>query len=245
MTPEERARAAAITDSIAAESAARRADRIPGVSPEPQSKGFFYAAIFAFVLAAHVAGFLGYQHVQAKRTTERERQHAQALADAAQARANANRLAASMRAASAPAPAYQNTQYAGQQSRQRNTGITLTGPNGETVHQSPRPIEYNVYRATPPTPNRAQAAPEQRPTVTDRSHAHRSAAIHHVVKNGGGYVRVTESKPVPGWDGRYRTTGDAQFYKYSSNRTPSPRKFEVLTQENGEEVNATDINIKW
>ena len=228
MTPEERARAAAITDSIAAESAARRAQRTPEVSPEPTSKTFLYAAIFAFVAAAHIAGFIGYQHVQAKRTAERERQHAQELADAAQERATAERLAASLRAAVAPLPTYPTYQYKQTQAPQRPT---------------PAPTRPRTEPTATKTTQRPAITHQPTPTAPDRKHEHTAAAIAYVIQKRGGYVKTTETEQVPGWEGRYRTTGEAHFYQ--QNRTPSPRRFEVLTQEDSGKITATDLKVLW
>lgn len=254
MTPEEKARAAAIIAAVSESAKARKRPITPAAllaEPKLASRAIFYAITAAAMLAIHVAGFLTYKHFTTA-AEERERRHAQELENArelaAYEKAKTDHYLAALAKAKAEAGAYSKSQYVPQitprtQPQQR----TITPPPARTPK-----IEYNIYkeprqRITPQTyqPVTQQAQTPTTPPPQDRTAEHQAAAIAHVIQKKGGYVRATATSPVPGWEGRYRTTGEAHFYQHNSSKTPSPRKFEVLTQETPSGITASDLTIKW
>jgi hypothetical protein len=149
MTPEERARADAITEEIARQAKGRKEAQIPGVSRDANdAKGssFRYAALFAFVAAAHLAGFAVYQHYS---ETQRAKEHAQeaeirARAELAQAEANAAAEAARNEA-------------------ERLTRLLATQEQKTRVAPASPKIEYNVF------PERTKTKSQQRQPVKEET----------------------------------------------------------------------------
>lgn len=229
-TPEERARADEITASVGRFVRQSQAVRIEGVSPEqPKNpdRWFRVGAIFALVLALHVAAFVGYRHYQDKQDSIKDQQRAELEAmrtDAAIAQAQARQLREALAAAQTP--------------QWKHVGTYQPEPV--------KPTDYNVYKEPRPAPRPVYApAPEPAPSPKpDRTAEHETAAVNYVWSKQGATVRTSETTQVPGWEGRYRTTGEALFYKYGT-KTPSPRKFEVLTQEKSGNIIASDLTIKW
>lgn len=60
-------------------------------------------------------------------------------------------------------------------------------------------------------------------------------------------ITVTSVEAVPGWGGRYRTTGEAfmnYYNSYGRSVKTDSCKFEVLTQEKGTEIEISDLTPK-
>lgn len=123
----------------------------------------------------------------------------------------------------------------------------------ETAQKQPTKPTLMTYRDPPrrspaPAPSRQATAPAYTsPTQTmetDRTNEHRQKAIERVMRDGGIVRQVESVEQVAGWTGRYRTTGEATFYRYSGD-TPKPKRFEVLTQEENDLITSVDFTIKW
>lgn len=101
----------------------------------------------------------------------------------------------------------------------------------------------------PSAPSRQAATPVYTPppaqnVEVDHTNEHRQKAVERVAKEGGIVRQVESVEQVAGWTGRYRTTGEATFYRYSGS-TPTPKRFEVLTQEENDQITSVDFTIKW
>ncbi len=233
MTPEERARADAITAAIAESVKNRRQAVIPGVSPEPvtaASRTFNYAVFFGIVFAVHVAGFFAYRHYSETKMRAEEQRSAEIQAEAirmAQATADAARA---------------------EVERLKLEGARRMAPQ----------IEYNVVTTQPPprpqsrpqvskqqvTPSSASV--QQPAVVADRTAEHAVIALNYLrsKKSDTWRARATSTDPVPGWDGRYRTEFEIPRDSYAGTSSPTPRRFEVLTQERDGKIIGIDVTTK-
>lgn len=247
MTPEERARADAITQALSQSAKNRRLPQpAPFSPPAPDSppattgNGLRFAAFFALAVAIHIAGFIAYNHYSevrdkaARQEEERRLAAEQELIDATREKALAQAREGKLLA---------------QIAALRQSAASQPARIEYNVYPDPHPAPRTVYAPQQQQPSPAPVPPpapaqESAPTRRDRTEEHRAAAIAYVLTKKGAYVQTSDVTPVPGWEGRYRTTGEAYFYRYSS-KTPSPRKFEVLTQENGSVIVASDLTIKW
>lgn len=108
----------------------------------------------------------------------------------------------------------------------------------------PEPLRPRPSVKTQANPRPAQVTASTEPEIKDHSSEHQSVAYQYVIQKGGLDAEVESTEAVTGWDGRYRTAGEAYFYRYGK-RTPSPRKFEVLTQETNGKIQGIDLTIKW
>ncbi|MFA6962601.1 MAG: hypothetical protein WC205_17730 [Opitutaceae bacterium] len=237
MTPDERARVDSIT---AAFDRSRRHSPIPGISStetiSTTGKGLRYAVLFVLVLALHAAGFLLYQNYSEAKSTEliAQAQH-QALEDAR------NQELAEMRAvaAAAQAAAAQLSKAMAQQRYWQTSQVTQPQP--------PPTPEYNVVRTTQrPQPVTQQFAPTPpEPVAKNRSSEHASIAYNYLVrkKSNTWNARITSTKQVTGWEGRYRTEFEIPRNTQGTNSL-QPRRYEVLTQEKDGQITAIDLTTK-
>jgi hypothetical protein len=252
MTPDERARADAITDAIARDVQERKRQRIPGLSPSASStepalsrRTVFYVVLFVVITAAHVGGVLVYRHL-ATANAERIRIVTQEAIEARQsAEANARAEAERLKQAFTTSNLRSNTATIPEP---RPTSPSSTR---RTTSQAPRP-----YAQAPVHEEHVQPSPggEQR----DKSADHQSVAEKHAYSyfrykyaiGGRNYaitgieVTVSAISAVPGWP-RYRTQGevgmeyfDGQGYKRTT------RHFEVLTEEKEGRIVPADITVK-
>jgi hypothetical protein len=237
MTPEERARAAAITEEISREAKARRSGTveqkftIPGISkppPTPKKHALRYTVIFSLALAVNIAAFIGYRH-----HVETELQEAEA-ARLAEARARAAAVVAAAKQIAEPIP------------------VRLPQVRYQTVRtEVTRQPEYNVYTEQRPATQRRPVvqkvtAPQQQapePKKQDRSPEHQRIARLYLA--GKKYLdgKITSCEQVPGWEGRYRT--QLEVARSSGSVTsPTARKFEILTQETDGKITVIDFTTK-
>ncbi len=133
----------------------------------------------------------------------------------------------------------------------RLTPSSLPPVTTQTQPTKPKLMTYRdpPRRGTPPAPTRPVKAPAYTPSpaqaaAVDRTDEHRAKALERVLKEGGHVRQVESVEPVAGWTGRYRTTGEAVFSRYSG-ETPKPKRFEVLTQEANDLITSVDFTIKW
>lgn len=257
MTPEERARADAINDAISRFSKARKQPRLPTpiqppTAPRPTipdaprrtGNAFRYAAIFAFVLAAHIAGFMAYRHhSETEKTKEAERRAE------IQALANAREQAAQAAAALAQA----NAELA------RAEAERLKAQLAAQIKQTSPKIEYNVYEepkpapqprpVTQPRPTSADQLQRQTPpkedAPTNRIAEHRNAAQRYLVsqKSDAWRAQILTTEQVSGWEGRYRTEFEIPRNPKGIS-SPIPRRYDVLTQEKDGKITGIDITTK-
>lgn len=228
MTPEERARADAITDSISATIKQRRQPSSPAISPTDSAvtnRGVFYVVIFAAVVAAHVVGFIAYQH-HSNTKAEHARRVAQAEIDALEAaRAIADREAERLRRSFAAAAV-----------KPRN----LAPP-------PPRPIEYNIYKETRPTPPPAHSpspAESETPSPRDRLEEHKNVAQRYLARKKNVWITPASIEQVPGWEGRYRTQFELIRDPHKGMSSPTPRRYEVITEEKNGTITGVDATTK-
>jgi hypothetical protein len=239
MTPEERARADAISDAIAASVKQRRQQPIPGVSPAAptaSSRRIFYTTLLVIVLAAHVAGFLVYRrHAEAKAKRARIAAQEERLiqqAATAEAQANAERLSNALAATKPDKP--------------------MAAPTS-VRKETPR-----LTRPVTPAPTRVSPTPAPAAEIPDVTASHQTAAENHAYshfrykytigsKNYGItslQITTSETVQVPGWP-RYRTQGEVglEYYDGQSFKRTT-RRFEVLTENKNGRIVATDITVK-
>ncbi|MFA6961257.1 MAG: hypothetical protein WC205_10945 [Opitutaceae bacterium] len=253
MTPEEQARANAITDSIANSVKQRKQApaTIPYLSPKPPSKSsgiLYYGGFLTLAAIITATVFYAYKTYSDRQeqaaiaaATEREETHRQELAEmqakAAAANAEADRLKTAFRQ------------------------ITTQAPQAA----SPK-IEYNVYHNPTPTPRATQKQPTSLARQTpppqnqpeDQSEKHQDTAVKYAYSYfrykytiGSKNYAVTslditpnDTSPVSGWP-RYRTEGEAglEYYDGSGFRRTT-RKFEVLTETKNGRIKAIDLTVK-
>lgn len=131
------------------------------------------------------------------------------------------------------------------------TPSTLPPETAPTQTTKPTLMTYRdpPRRNTASAPSRPAVAPAYTPppaqvNVYDRTNEHREKALERVRREGGYVVQVESVDQVAGWTGRFRTTGEATFSRYSGD-TPKPKRFEVLTQETSDQITSVDFTVKW
>jgi len=132
--------------------------------------------------------------------------------------------------------------------------LTSSSPPPAVAQSQPARPTLMTYRdpprqTVPTAPSRSVAAPTYIPPPTqivevDRKSEHREIALDRVRREGGYVLHVESVEQVAGWSGRFRTTGEARFARYSGD-TPKPKRFEVLTQEDSDLITSVDFAIKW
>lgn len=238
MTPEERARADAITEEIARQAKARRSGtptppaKIPGISPPPAQTGhgLRYGLIFTAVALAHVVGFLAYQNHTKKKELEVAARIADAEAiTAAEIRATAEAEAERLKLAFAQQKASPKIEY------------VIVNEEPAQRPQTQRTQVAAPQRPTPPT--RQIPEPEE---TRDRAPEHATVALIYLQKKKRDTwnARATSTEQVTGWEGRYRTEFEIPRDTQIKNSSPRPRRFEVLTQETDGEITGIDVTTK-
>jgi hypothetical protein len=248
MTPQERVRADEINAAIERLSKNRRqasAVTIPGISRKPpvptilpvsqerpatSGDGLHYGLIFTAVLVVLAAGFAVYtchMEVREQRIRDEVALMLRAITEQEKARAEAEQMARRTAAIA---------------EKRREDLNKSAGSNS-----SPK-IEYNIY--TPPAPApRPQPVenyqpPVRQPAVTDRSNEHAAIAAAHLAMKKGIRPRRVSTTPVSGWDGRYRSEFEFTRNPNQGTTSPTPRRYEVTTQEKDGEITAIDLTTK-
>ncbi len=248
MTPQERARADEITASIERSAKDRKkapAVTIPGISPKPPAPtirpvsqegpatsgdGLRYGLIFTAVLVIFAAGFAVYtrhMEVREQRIRDEVALMLRAITEQEKARAEAERMT---RLTAAIAEKRQ-------QDLQKSAGS----------NSSPK-IEYNIYSPPAPAPRpqpiESYQPPVQQPAVTDRSNEHAAIAAAHLAMKKGIRPRRVSTTPVSGWEGRYRSEFEFTRNPNQGTTSPTPRRYEVTTQETDGKITAIDLTTK-
>ena len=232
---DERARAAAITASLSAQSQrqSQSSPSIPGISTasNPTRKGFYYAGFFALAVAANALGYLLYANYASANDAPPPSTAPVALETAPQPQA--------------PPPATLSPQ---------------TPPAAPPVLVQATPPKNNYVtptRPSPPAPSPAprQDAAPQAPTLEQHTRAAEEYAYYYFkykYKVGPNSViatsveiPLTSTAQVTGW-ALYRTTGEAyyNFYVAGGNFKRGSAKFEVQTEVKDGKVSVVDITIK-
>lgn len=227
MTPDERARADAIIAALGKKPSRNNQEPIPGITQNPQSSRIFiYITFFVLAVSVNVAGWLIYRHVQDQAEIERREEESRKLTEAsiaATSAAKAQLEALRKTLAAQPQPSY--------------APIIPAAPVQTTrvvPAPTPRPQPVQIIREQQPEP-----APQPQ---RDRARDHSAVAVSYMATKRGIGIRVTDVSPVPGWEGRYRTTGESV---YNFQKSPSPKIYEILTQEKDGQISAIDVVTKW
>lgn len=233
---DERARAAAITAAMSAQSQRQNQNRasIPGISeslPNPARKSLYYAGFFVLAVAAHVLGYLLYANYVAKNEP--------------------------------PATAPVDTVVLQPAPPPQPLPPSSTQPSPQVVQpvivQTPPPKNNYVTTTRPsspaPTPALRQDPAPQEPTVAQHTRAAEEYAYYYFrykYKVGPNSVIATsveiaqtDTAQVSGW-ALYRTTGEAyyNFYVAGGNFKRGSAKFEVQTEVKNGKVSVVDITVK-
>lgn len=123
--------------------------------------------------------------------------------------------------------------------------ITYAPTPAPIVKPQPTPSLYVTTTRPTPAPQVARTSytqhhPTPAPTPDPRPQ-HASAATSYLMQKKGIYLSPISTTPVSGWEGRYRSIFEIRRNPSEGMSSPRPRRFSVLTQEQGGTITGIDV----